>query len=341
MELLMEYSYCKVLLLSKDEDLIIEDFILYYGYLFDYKNIIIIDNNSSSQKVIDIYSKYIPLGLTVINDTSQFIYARFFMNNYINMLRDYCEWLFCLETDEFIYWVPEKNSTINKRDIFLYLKSIPANITQIKYMKLMNCCPDPKNIYNESIMNINEFKGVDWDKHIIRVKAFESIILWEHTYKMQHGDILLSNKLNLLHYTNISAASSFYQSKKIAEISIQFSCDFNNIYDLLTCKRDRIHENALNGHRIQQYVKYQIRKFIVAEAYKIKNRFITVEELLIIEKYVKTIEDLYVLIRLIDDPNTEFPNYKEDDLILCHEKETDTEVITQVSKTLKKIKKKL
>jgi len=97
-------SLAKIFCMTKNEYDLIEDFILYYGYLFGYDNIIIIDNNSTDERVINIYNKYKNMGITIYFENS---YENDGQGNaftkYMNLYKSSCKYLIGLDTDEFIF----------------------------------------------------------------------------------------------------------------------------------------------------------------------------------------------------------------------------------------------
>lgn len=92
----------KVILPTKNEEFLIDYWIKYYSKLTGFENIIILDNNSNNEKVIDVYKKYPKLFI---------IYTEFFMDlskeyhifeELIEFIKPYCKYITKLDTDEFI-----------------------------------------------------------------------------------------------------------------------------------------------------------------------------------------------------------------------------------------------
>ena len=98
----------KIILKTKNEDDLIEIWLRYYSKLVGKENIIIFDNNSTSQKVLDVYKEHdiktiqikYPNGIHSYANKSVF-YDELFMS---------CDWFSILDTDEFL--------CVYKKDVF-------------------------------------------------------------------------------------------------------------------------------------------------------------------------------------------------------------------------------
>lgn len=112
----------KIFTVTKNEYDLIEDFIRYYGGIFGYENVIILDNESDNPIVLDVYQRYIPKGVTVrtvvgYSGDSQ-------GNHFTNAMRNYttsAEFLIGLDTDCFL----TVNRRCDKQTIHTYLRSLP------------------------------------------------------------------------------------------------------------------------------------------------------------------------------------------------------------------------
>ena len=98
----------KIFCVTKNEYDLIEHFIVYYGYLFGYNNLIIIDNNSTHETVLSLYDKYIKLGITVVYEPNYTGNGQADMfNKYMSLEKSNCDFLFGLDTDEFLFSIRE------------------------------------------------------------------------------------------------------------------------------------------------------------------------------------------------------------------------------------------
>jgi len=88
--------------MQKDEDDILEDWILYHGYLFGFDNLYIIDNESKpTTKCLDILKKYQKLGLHWSQE-SDYTKKGFYLCQLIKNTADQCDIAIPLDIDEFI-----------------------------------------------------------------------------------------------------------------------------------------------------------------------------------------------------------------------------------------------
>ncbi len=138
----------KIFTVTKDEDHLIEDFIIYHGYLFGIDNIIIIDNNSTNSKVSIVYEKYKPYGLTVYNEPD---YTNNGQGNaftkIMTLYKDQCDFLIGLDTDEFIFYLPDVSNKCIKENITEYLENIPRHFNGFLFKKCYESVVDKSSKY--------------------------------------------------------------------------------------------------------------------------------------------------------------------------------------------------
>ena len=96
----------KVIVYTKDEYDLIEDFLNYHGSIFGFSNLIVIDNMSSHPRVLEVYKKYVSLGVTVIHNTHGSMRSMAATNTTVMSRIRQCfpktKYLIPLDTDEFI-----------------------------------------------------------------------------------------------------------------------------------------------------------------------------------------------------------------------------------------------
>jgi len=208
-------AIAKVVLLTKDESHLIEDFLVFYGELFGYSNVVVIDNGSTCSDVLGIYEVYQKTkGVTIITDERPFVDARIFMSEHMKGLVDTCEWILPLETDEFMYCIPQTSNNmffLQRKDVEVYLRSIPENVSIINYGTLMGSVVDPNDdtydknmgVYPRPTTDIVKFSDQGWDKLIIRASEFVRMSQWCHHAEVKTPSVdmcLKSDFLGLLHY---------------------------------------------------------------------------------------------------------------------------------------------
>lgn len=107
----------------KDEDDIIEDWILYHGNIFGYENIIIIDN-MSTDATYDICQKYVSKGIRLIRE-EKYSWKGMYMTHY--MRHTECDIFFPLDIDEFIVNYNKDTNSIETTSIITELKNCLEN----------------------------------------------------------------------------------------------------------------------------------------------------------------------------------------------------------------------
>ena len=91
----------KIFLMTKNEELLIEDWIKYHGFLFGFENIHIIDG-SNSQRVFDIYGKYEPKGLNIHYSNANLNEVTDVINDLMHKHKGENNFLIKMDTDEFL-----------------------------------------------------------------------------------------------------------------------------------------------------------------------------------------------------------------------------------------------
>lgn len=107
----------------KNEDDIVEDWILYHGNIFGYENLIIIDN-ISTDATYDICQKYVSKGITLIRE-EQYTMKGTYMTHY--MRHTNCDIFFPLDIDEFIVNYNKDTNSIETTSIITELKNCLDN----------------------------------------------------------------------------------------------------------------------------------------------------------------------------------------------------------------------
>jgi hypothetical protein len=219
-EYIMNDSYTtktlvKVILLTRDETDMIEDFISYWGSIFEPKNVIVIDNGSTSQKVLDAYASHRSNGGTVVVDARPFSNAVDFMTEHMRGVADSgtCEWIFPIETDEFIFVQPfvghDRVRIQDMRDaVFSHLRNdVPGDVGVLKYGYFWGSSVDPddstyvRGAYPRPTVDIVRFYDQGWDKVMVRASAFDKMVQWCHLASSKPGYLMgVSRVLGLLHF---------------------------------------------------------------------------------------------------------------------------------------------
>lgn len=254
----------KVIVLTKNEYDMIEDFLIYYGYLFGYENIVIVDNASDHQIVLDVYEKYSKFGVKVITEKRSFDQATVFMTEHIQqVIQDSpCEWLILLETDEFLFWTPtalQQDSVVRKEDVHNFLKSVPSIVTYLRYDKFYHNTVDKQSdgyvngAYTRPARQAYGFCDQDWDKIIVRSSAFHEITQWPHHADVSFGNRQRCYELGLLHFHYPGKRRQFEKACQVLEsigvcndIAKKFKEDPFAVFDIITMYANA---GASHGHK--------------------------------------------------------------------------------------------
>lgn len=191
----MTLPVCKVFCLTKNEFDLIEDFILYYGCLVGYDNIVLIDNGSTDHHVNMVYTKYQSLGVEIIVDKRPMSVQADIMTDIMRMYIDKCMFMLPLDTDEFVYSV---HGRLTRKDLERMLTDLPDFFTGIFYNTIMECvpstgCPHPAR-------ELNKFVRAYTTKVIVRASAFMWVVPGNHEARTTDGFRTISTDLGILHY---------------------------------------------------------------------------------------------------------------------------------------------
>lgn len=261
----MSLPLAKVILLTKDEVDLLEDFVIFYATLFGYENIIIVDNESINKKVLDHYDVISKKGVTIIKETRPFNKATEFMTEHMLKLKNTCEFILPLETDEFIF-LPESNK-LSKESVHAFLKKVPSDVSVIRYGSFWGSVVDPNDVdykeeyfYAKPPRQMTKFYDQNWDKIIVRASTFLYMELWCHRAKFSTGRMETSDDIGLLHYHD-------YGFRKKIERSIPVIKGYNYVdfKQGLESQLVQATENSRNlcGHKLEYYMIYLKRKIIV------------------------------------------------------------------------------
>jgi len=283
----------KVFCVTKDEYDLIEDFILYYGYLFGYENLIIIDNNSINQEVLDIYEKYLPKGINLYKEPSYEGNGQAVMfNKYMNMYKNSCDFMLGLDTDEFLVSIDQLNKSKDASDRDVIRKmfdEFPENYTLFSVGIYPHSIPDPASSsysnqkINRPALDLTTFTYPSPPylnlgfiaKHFVRSNSFIETFVGNHVLHVSHGDTMIA-PIGYLHLTSTG-------QRRIYERAMNIVKGYNYIdVTLDRCTQINILSNMVVGcgvHRVTSYKSFLLRSFILDMFIKYIKRSPSIEEL--------------------------------------------------------------
>lgn len=273
----------KIFCMTKNEYDLIEDFILYYGYLFGYSNIFIIDNCSDNEEVIRIYEKYKQMGINVYTESNYTSGGQgIAFTKYMSLHKSSCDFMFGLDTDEFLYPIGLTNNiSLIKENIYKILESYTKNQTSFKINEYPCSIVDINNInyknqqmiyparniinFSNDLLMTDYFDISYWKntpKYFVRSDAFVHTQNGNHSLGTSYG-IVTNSSLGLLHFNATGKRREYERAKKVVEGYKYFETT-NSIESQI----DLINTNAKiasgNGyHKTQLYKIFLLREYII------------------------------------------------------------------------------
>jgi hypothetical protein len=311
----------KIFTLTKNEYDLIEDFINYYGKIFGYENLIIIDNMSDDERVINIYKKY--------ENKINIVYEEGYANKggdhftkYMLKEKNNCDYMIGLDTDEFLIY--NENNEYHSHDLKNYLDEYLTKnneYSQIKVRYLQNMPTENKILYNNSVFDFTYFIEI-WKGNLQLRKTFYKSSEFIRTVGGNHGglstnkNILFSNELCYLHYQYVGKKRQYERSEELV-----YGLNYINKTDDLVVKFNKIinanNKTHSNGyHRLSWFREYLTRQIVLNSYYKINHSFPSLTLYLNAVKYIidnkisyEKINDYIVTIKC--DHNTKNNSFEE------------------------------
>jgi len=267
----MHPTLAKAIVYSKNEYDLIEPFLVFWGNLLGFENVIVIDNGSDDVRVQNIYDKYVPKGVHVKVDKRPHMNVTENMTDNILQWKGTCEWMFLLETDEFLFWVPDAfdpMSIVPKKKITEYLLSQPDNVSILRYGSFWKSCVDPSDEnyqdhkFSCAPMEMTKFANQDWDKIIVRMDRFSHVTQWPHHANVIMGDRVVSDKLGLLHYHETGSKRNFERNVTTIRGYGYFDTNMPLHLQVPVCKHF-IRFRVAGYHRIEYYLDHIVRLVVI------------------------------------------------------------------------------
>ncbi len=256
----MNISLVKIFVLTKNEYDIIGDFLLYYGSIFGFENIVVIDNGSSRQDVLDIYTTFKSKGVTIIVDRSNIMYHGEIMTKHMNDYKDTCKFMIPLDTDEFMFWT-DSSDEISRDKVMQYFESIPQDVSIVRFKHFWGSVPGNKYSYLKPVREITDFYDQNWDKVFVRASKFVSMAKGNHHAEVTGGKRVISESLGLLHFHDVGIARQLERCEQAVA-----GHGFTNINKKIIEKIRDCHKFKMGqgGHHCRQYLRFLARKLFIA-----------------------------------------------------------------------------
>jgi predicted O-methyltransferase YrrM len=271
----------KVILLTRDEHDLIDDFIAYYSSLFGARNVVIVDNGSKDPRVLRAYDAHRDAGGLVIVDHRPFSNAKSFMTEHMRALAPSCEFMVPLETDEFMFStkdMPDASFVLEAAHVNEYLASLGDDVSVVRYGEFWGSVPVDDSIAGAGpARSIVTFFDQGWDKLIVRSSTFVRMSQWCHHADVTRGKTVTSH-LGLLHYHNTGF-------KRLVERALQVIETFGYV-DTKAPLLDQLARTSVLrdapiacGHKLKYYDEFLRRQVALQEFRRVHGRLPTADEL--------------------------------------------------------------
>lgn len=262
-------SIAKVIVITKDEHDLIADFIKYYSHLVGSNNVVVVDNGSdeSDARVQDVYRDHIAAGGVVHVDKKPFVDAVRFMSDHMHLLRNTCEFIMPLETDEFLFMLG-KTKICCHEDLAAVLSAVPEDVSVIRYGEFYGSAVDPADAgyvngaYTRPARQITRFFNQGWDKIIVRASMFVSMTQWCHHAIVLGGKKVTSEDLGLLHFHDTGRRRLIEKSIPVVRSYgyLELSDTTNTLDDQLAMIAPLMDAPIACGHKVNYLGRHLRRK---------------------------------------------------------------------------------
>lgn len=286
-------TLAKVVVLTRDEYDLIEDFLIHHGALFGFENIVVVDNGSKDARVLEVYERYRAKGVTVESDVRAMTSMAQMVTDALQRHRGSCRFLIPLDTDEFMVHgtleslsksegqqASSNHEDIKKR-ISEELEAIPDDVSVLRYGRFLGSIPDPESDdyvafkHQRPARSVTTFYDQGWDKLIVRGDAFVAISQGNHHARTAYGRTLTLENFGLLHFHETGAARK--RERCLMSMrgyrQIHFLEAQGTLEGQLRACNELIKQKLFGGHRIEQYVVFLRRAVLCHELSALASRY--------------------------------------------------------------------
>jgi hypothetical protein len=270
------------------------------------------------------------------------------MTKHMQALRESCEFIMPMETDEFLFWIPkasDKSYRLLREDVHAYLNSLPKNVSVVRYgafyaSSVQTTDKDYQaNMYANPPKQMTKFWNQDWDKILVRADAFEQVKQWLHHVDVSYGEKITSDTLGLLHFHDTGSKREWERSMALVSLNGYGYIDFRmpeNLQYLIASFYAKRHVPIY--HRLEKFANKLFRKLVIESFHLLIGRLPSLQELKAIiqassESVEKAIE--YILIHLPLYRQTEVRVLSTDALVFWEPSQSFAYEIHHVANVLK------
>lgn len=271
-----------VVLLTKDEYDLVDDFLTYHSALFGAENVVVVDNGSTDARLRPVYRRHKAAGVRFILERREFAQASDFMTEHMRALADGCRFLLPLETDEFIFLMPEHPASASavsagieatSAAIREHLEGLPEEVSVLRYGAFLGSCVDPADAgyscgaYSRPVAQITRFKDQGWDKLIVRSSAFDRMAVWCHHASCNHGTAARSPLLGLLHFHETGRRRLIERAMPVVKSYRHLDFERDTDADRLAKGRILVRRGLVCGHKLE-YVLDHTTRLLTLQAFR-------------------------------------------------------------------------
>jgi hypothetical protein len=267
----------KVVLVTRDEYDIVDDFFDYHARLVGAENMYIVDNGSTDFRVLEAYDRFRARGATVVIDRRPFREVGTWMTAHMLSLRHTCDFILPLETDEFIYRRDRPDEALDPGWLREYLSGQPADVSVLSYGSVIESIVNPSDrgyragAYDRPARRMTTFKNQGWDKIIVRSSAFLEMAQWCHHARFSCGTKVVSDLLGLVHFHDTGFKRKIERSMLVLE-----TFGYVDTSAPLEAQLERAQRvlamGVACGHKLEYYVQYLKRRMALNAFKRIASR---------------------------------------------------------------------
>jgi len=240
--------------MTKNEYLLIEDWIKYHGYLFGYENLYIIDA-STDVRVLDVYKKYQNYGLNLIYDKTDLNNLEKQLTFYMSKFGGEDSFLIKLDTDEFLAY--NKNGYLDNKNIRYLFDFLPVTGQKYKASYVISSIAQSDS-YDRPCIELESFTAIQETvfKSYFHSKSFISVDLGSHAGQAVNNEGYIGTVLSIIHYHDLGNKIILERTKNVL-----LSHNYINEEDDLDVQLQKLSKlvqlgNVSSVHKIKIYLRY-------------------------------------------------------------------------------------
>jgi hypothetical protein len=266
-----------IVVFTKDEYDLIEDFINYHAYLFGINNIYIIDNNSTHPDVLEIYKKFQEKGGN-LSYSSDFYNQAIETTNIMNLHKDKYDYLIGLDTDEFI-GLKHNTNFLNIEEFENYFNNLPKHIEKFQVSFYSSIVDNKNKNYIDNKITfpakyINYFTDNNnhnsIGKFFYKSDSFISTTIGSHRGNTTNNTETMSDII-YFHYHD-SGARRFYERAYNIIVAYNYINNNDSLKDKILKLKPIAISVSVGAHRADTVLLKLLKEYLIVQYIKYLNR---------------------------------------------------------------------